>query len=141
MLRNVMHPFLLLITNSHKSQWYRVENENRMLELDTLVDEKAQFSDNEGRSNKGSTTGGNLKTNEEWDEETRKHLHAAVRTTRELYGTGEYQDIVVAVPENLKNQLMEELIIPKVDIIYIPGNFIHENLHHKLLERINNGLE
>lgn len=132
----IMHPFLLLITNSHESQWYRVESENRMIQLETTVEEKAQFSDKEGRSNKGPTTGGNLKTNEMWDEETRKHLDTVARITRELYGAAEYHNVVVAAPENLKNQLLEKLTLPKVTPLYIPGNFTHENLHQKLLEKI-----
>lgn len=141
MRQKIVHPFLLLITNSHKSQWYRVESENRMIELETIVEEKAQFSDKEGRSNKGQTSGGNLKTNEVWDEETRKHLDKAVRITRELYGAAEYHHVVVAAPENLKNQLLGELTIPKIEILYISGNFTHENLHQKLLEKIHTGLE
>lgn len=141
MFRKPVHPFLLLITNSHESQWYRVENENRMMELETIAEEKAQFSDREGHSRGGGASGGNLKTNESWDEETRKHLDKVVRLTRELFGTGEYEDVVVAAPENLKNQLMGELNLPKVDVAYVPGNFTHENLHKKLLERINEGLE
>ena len=141
MYQQIVHPFLLLITNSHESQWYRVESKNRMIELETLTEEKAQFSDNEGHSRGGGASGGNLKTNEMWDEETRKHLDKTVRITRELYGTSEYRNLVVAVPENLKNQLAEELTIPKVEILYIPGNFTHENLHQKLLEKIHNGLE
>ena len=141
MRRPIVHPFLLLITNSHESQWYRVESENRMVELDTLIEEKAKFSDKEGRSNKGQTSGGNLKTNEEWDQETQKHLKSVGEKTRELWNSGEYEDITVAVPENIKNQLAEELTIPKVDILYIPGNFTHANLHPKLLERIHGDSE
>lgn len=136
MRQQIVHPFLLLITNSHESQWYRVESENRMVKLETITEEKAQFSDTEGRSNKGPATGGNLKTNEMWDEETRKHLDKATRITRELYGAAEYHNVVVAAPENLKNQLLEKLTLPKVDIIYTPGNFTHANLHQKLLEKI-----
>ncbi len=141
MRQQIIHPFLLLITNSHKSQWYRVESENRMIELETAVEEKAQFSDREGQSRASGATGGNLKTNEIWDEETRKHLDTVVRITRELYGATEYHAVVVAAPENLKNQFMEELTLPKVTIVYIPGNFTHENLHQKLLEKIHSGLE
>ncbi len=136
MRQQIVHPFLLLITNSHESQWYRVESENRMIELEKMVEEKKQFSDNEGHSIAGRVSGGSLKTNEVWDEETRKHLDKVVRTTRELYGAAEYHVVIVAAPENLKNQLLEKLIIPKVDILYIPGNFTHDNLHQKLLEKI-----
>lgn len=136
MRQQIVHPFLLLITNSHESQWYRVENQNRMMELESVVEEKTHFSDNEGHSRGGGASGGNLKTNEIWDEETRKHLDKAVRITRELYGAAEYHTVVVAAPENLKNLLLEELTLPKVEILYIPGNFTHENLHQKLLEKI-----
>lgn len=141
MFRKVSHPFLLFITNSHESQWYRVESENRMKEVESLVDEKAHFSDKEGRSNKGTTIGGNLKTNEVWTEETQKHLKKACEKTRELWNSGEYEDLVITAPETLKNQLTEELNLPKVKSFYIPGNFTHTNLHHKLLERISEGLE
>ncbi|HRH23674.1 MAG TPA: hypothetical protein PK295_03515 [Candidatus Magasanikbacteria bacterium] len=136
MRQQIVHPFLLLITNSHESQWYRVESQNRMMELESVVEEKTHFSDNEGHSRGGGASGGNLKTNEIWDEETRKHLDKAVRITRELYGAAEYHTVVVAAPENLKNLLLEELTLPKVAILYIPGNFTHENLHQKLLEKI-----
>ena len=141
MYRQIVHPFLLLITNSHESQWYRVESENRMVELNTLVEEKAHFSDKEGQYTGAFASGGSLKTNEEWNEETHKHIKKAGEKTRELWNTGEYHDLVITAPENLKNQFAKELNLPKVDSFYIPGNFTHANLHQKLLERINEGKE
>lgn len=132
----ILHPFLLIITNSHETQWYNVVRNNSMEEIDILIDEKATFSDKEGHSRSGSASGGNLKTNEEWDEETRKHLKKTAEKTHELWNAGDYHSIVIAAPENIKNQVTEALNLENVHISYIPGNFTHKNLHQKLLERI-----
>ncbi len=136
MYRKVAHPFLLVIANSHESQWYRVTTANSMEELDKLIQEKAKFSDKEGHSRTSTASGGSLKTNEEWDEETRKHLESSGKKTRELWNSGKYEDLVIAAPENLKNHIAKEVNLPKVKHFYIVGNFTHANLHQKLLQKI-----
>lgn len=141
MYRKISYPSLLLITNSHESQWYRVTTANHMEKLDALVDEKAQFSDKEGGRAGSFASGGNLKTNEEWNEETQKHIKKAAEKTRELWKSEKFEDLVISAPENLKNKITEELNLPHVEHFYIPGNFTHENLHQKLLERIDEGVE
>jgi hypothetical protein len=112
-----------------------------MVELHKTIEEKAHFSDKEGHSVSGGASGGSLKTNQEWDEETRKHLTEAGKKTRELWGTEEYRELIIAAPENIKNQLMDEFNLEKAHSTYISGNFTHANLHHKLLEKIHNSLE
>ncbi len=132
----ILHPFLLIIANSHKTQWYKVVRNNSMEKIDTLIEEKATFSDNEGHSRGGGASGGNLKTNEVWDEETRKHLTKTAEKTRELWNSAEYHSIVIAAPENMKNQITEAITVENTQTSYIPGNFTHHNLHQKLLEKI-----
>lgn len=112
-----------------------------MEELTTLIEEKAHFSDKEGHSRGGGTSGSSLKTNEEWDQETQKHLKNTAEKTKELWNTGEYEDVTVAAPANLKNQLMDVLNLPKEKSHYLPGNFTHANLHQKLLEQIHENEE
>jgi hypothetical protein len=126
----ITYPFLILATNSHEAIWLKVEGENKFEEIAGAVDPKAQFSDNELRVSPAGHDG------HEWEEETKQHLKRCGEKTKELWETKVYTRLVVAAPEELKNQVHDILhhAHAQLEYTYMPGNFTHTSLHQKLVE-------
>ena len=138
MPRQIPHPFLLFITNTHESKWYKVTGTNQMEKLGQDTNPKATFSDNEGHSHGGGASGGNKDLNNVWDEETRQHLRKSLTELHAVWKAGGYEHLVITGPAYIKNNIATEVesLSPDLTYSYIPGNFTHENLHDALLEKI-----
>jgi hypothetical protein len=117
----ITYPFLILATNSHEAIWLKVEGENKFEEIAGAVDPKAQFSDNELRVSPAGHDG------HEWEEETKQHLKRCGEKTKELWETKVYTRLVVAAPEELKNQVHDILhhAHAQLEYTYLP---IHTRL-------------
>ena len=127
----ITYPFLILATNSHEAIWLKIEGENKFQEIQGVVDPKAHFSDKESSTSSPAVAG-----NHEWEYETKQHLKKSAEKTKELWESKLYTRLVVAAPEELKNQVHDalHLALAQLDYTYVPGNFTHNSLHSKLVE-------